>query len=157
MFIPYQEISEHANTWIFVANRQLNSEELDLADNLLLDFTNHWQSHGRNVYASFQITENSIIALFADEALVDVSGCSKDSMTQCIKKIEQTLNIELLNRTLIPVKGANFYKIVHFNDLKSIADIESKFIFNPTINNKNDFKNTLFQKFEESRFSSLVV
>ena len=105
MFIPFNEISENARTWIFAAEKELDESQLNEINNILAAFTNNWQSHNQNVHSTFQIIEKQFIVIAADGEKSDISGCGIDKSMHVILELEQKLRITLTNKSLLFFKS----------------------------------------------------
>ena len=105
MFIPFNEISENARTWIFAAEKELDESQLNEIDNILAVFTDNWQSHNQNVHSTFQIIDKQFIVIAADGEKSDISGCGIDKSMHVILELEQKLQITLTNKSLLFFKS----------------------------------------------------
>ena len=100
MHILYSELPSHAKVFIYQSSKELNHKELSQIKNLLIDFSNNWQTHGKPVYNSFKLFSH-FICFFVDESSYSTSGCSLDSMVSLIKSIGVKFNIDFFNRNNI--------------------------------------------------------
>ncbi len=146
MFVEFDQLSATSKIWIYQANRELSNDEVVLATSKLSDFIKNWQSHGKDLIASFQIKYNQFIVISVDVAKTNYSGCSVDASVALIKEIEKELQIDLFDRLKITFKSnenvntvnlANFKKYIAegkidkntvvFNNLvKTIAEFQEK-------------------------------
>ena len=85
-------------TWVFVANRMLNTEEVFIVNNTLSTFVSNWKTHGKPIDASGFCFEHAAIVIAANEAEVKASGCSIDKINQLVRSLGSTLDIDFFNR-----------------------------------------------------------
>lgn len=101
MYQSFQTMPDHARVWVYQANRAFTASELDSINQLLTDFANTWDSHGKGILASFSIEHNQFIVLTADETVTAASGCSIDKSVGAIREIEKLTGVTLLDRSQI--------------------------------------------------------
>ncbi len=87
--------------WIFQANRVLTQTEENAISQLLVDFLQSWNSHGADLKSEFQILDHKFIIINVDEDQAKTTGCSIDSLNQCVRQIDAEYHLDLLNRLLI--------------------------------------------------------
>ena len=101
-----------SRVWIYQSDRSFTEPEQMEIDELLLQFTNSWTSHGAKVKGFGKLFFNQFIVLLADETVSGVSGCSTDSSVRLIKEIENRYNADLFNRqNLAFFTGENIIQI----------------------------------------------
>ena len=135
-----QHFSAASSVWIYQSIQPFTEEqEKSIQENIDV-FTSSWLAHKQPVQAWGTVLFNRFIVLMADETLVQVSGCSKDSMMHCIQSIQKQYSIDLLNRTQLAFIKNNVVEIVPIDALaQKIAATEidgHTLYFNNTINNK---------------------
>ena len=85
-------------TWVFVANRTLNEEEVLRINDELNAFVSNWKTHGTPIDASGFCFEQAAIVISANEAEVKASGCSIDKITHLVRSLGTSLEIDFFNR-----------------------------------------------------------
>ncbi len=96
-----QDFDDKSRVWIYQCNRAFTlSETLEIED-ILLNFTRNWNSHGSPVKGFANLFFGQFIIFIADETATGVSGCSTDSSVRIVKNIEQDYQVELFNRQLL--------------------------------------------------------
>jgi len=93
-----QNFPENARVWIYQSNRNLLPQEVEAIQNAGNNFVAEWNAHGAAMKSAFLVLYNRFLVLVADESAVKASGCSIDSSVRLIRQIEQTFNINLLDR-----------------------------------------------------------
>lgn len=96
-----QTMAPESRVWIYQSNRNLNGVESQLMKDELTGFNKDWVSHGSKVHSFADLFFNRFIILMADETMVQVGGCSTDSSTNFIKKLESQFNVSLFDRQLL--------------------------------------------------------
>ena len=84
--------------WIYQSDHSFTEQEQIEIDELLIQFTDSWTSHGAKVKGFGKLFFNQFVVLLADETASGVSGCSTDSSVRLIKDIENKYNVDLFNR-----------------------------------------------------------
>lgn len=130
-----------STVWIYQSNKPFTEEEQQAIQKTIDAFTSSWLSHKQPVTAWGTLLFNRFIILMADETLVQVSGCSKDSMMHCIQSIQKKYTVDLLNRTQLAFITNNAIEIIPIDILAqkiASAAIDGQTLyFNNTINNKH--------------------
>lgn len=121
MYIPFEQMPEHARVWIYQSNRKLTNAEVSEISSMLEAFITNWAAHGKSLKASFQIPYNQFIIVSADQDFHQPTGCSIDASVAIIRQIEQQFNINLFDRMTIAFKEAEAVKTVKMNEIKSLA------------------------------------
>lgn len=85
-------------TWVFVANRKMNKEEVLRINDEIQRFVSNWKTHGTPIEASGFCFEQAAIVIAANEAEVQASGCSIDKINQLVRSLGSTLDIDFFNR-----------------------------------------------------------
>ena len=115
----FEGLSPSSRLWIFQAERELSSKEQLFIESYLQQFIPVWTSHNRELKAHSGVFLNHFILVALDEEMsTSASGCSIDSMTNHIKHMSSSLDVDLMNRT-------NFYFLLK-DDLLAIGMQELK-------------------------------
>ena len=107
MYVPFNQLSDDSRIWIYQANRKLSDEEKKFVDQALKDFCEQWVAHQVPLKTSYSIKHNQFIILGADEDYHQPSGCSIDSSTRTLKEIQNSLGIDLFDRTKVAFLNGN--------------------------------------------------
>lgn len=105
MYVPFSEMPDHARVWIYQCDRAMHVEEIEVISAILLNFTEKWTAHSKDLKASFTVLYERFIVLSVDEQQEGASGCSIDSSVRVIKSIEEELGLNLFDRTVIHFRG----------------------------------------------------
>ena len=89
MLVAFDQMPTAARVWVYTASRILGKEEIKLVSKSLSDFMATWQSHGKEVKASFQLVENRFVIIAADDSNTDISGCGIDKSIHEIQKLRK--------------------------------------------------------------------
>ena len=84
--------------WVFIGKRALDATEVAWANEMLVSFTQTWQTHGKAMNASGFVFENHALVIVANEAGVQASGCSMDKINQQIRLMGAELGIDYFER-----------------------------------------------------------
>ena len=96
--VDWNKLPSESRFWCFVADRPWTAdEELQLREGLQ-SLCHAWAAHGAPVFAGFQLVEQRLVALAADEDRTAASGCSIDSRMAALRAIGDHLGIDWLGR-----------------------------------------------------------
>lgn len=109
MYVPFGQMPVDSRIWIYQSNRTLDTQEVEIASAVLLNFTEQWTAHQNNLKASFTILYNRFIVLAVDEKAAGASGCSIDSSVRALRQLQDELGVDLFNRTLVYYKAEEDY------------------------------------------------
>lgn len=135
MFVPFQQIPSNARVWIYSSSESLtDARSADIQKDIQL-FVEEWLSHKREVKGSGVLLGNRVICLAADEADVDVSGCSIDSSVRFIKTLEEKYGIHCFDRSLMIYQGnTENYEAIDFRKISAAIEAgelnEDTLVFN---------------------------
>jgi hypothetical protein len=104
MYVPFEEMPDSARIWAYQSDRYLSFEEVEVASAYLLNFTNEWTAHSKDLRASFTILYNTFIILAVDEKAEGASGCSIDKSVKVMQQLEKEFFVNLFNRTWVYYK-----------------------------------------------------
>ncbi len=85
-------------TWVFIANRMLNAEEVTVVNDTLNTFVSNWKTHGTPIDAHGFCIACAAIVIAANEAEVKASGCSIDKITHTVRALGEHLGIDFFDR-----------------------------------------------------------
>lgn len=149
-----QDFNDNSRVWIYQSNRQFTISETLEIEELLLQFSAGWQSHGSPVKGFANLFFGQFIIMMADESATGVSGCSTDSSVRVIKNIEQDYNVELFNRQLLAFiinERVQLLPLSQLNDLKENNLITPEtFYFNNIVETKKELINNWIIPVKES-------
>ena len=144
MIVNFKSLKKNSRVWVF--------QSLDFIDDLLVEeikekisiFLNQWKSHQTDFKSSFEIRYNTFIIIAADEGSL-VSGCSVDSLINFIKDLENSFELQLLDK--LHVKYIENGKIItkHLNQFKiycqSLEKNHNLVVFNNLVKDINELEN----------------
>lgn len=97
-FVNWNDLPSASRFWCFVADRPWTKNDDHQLRKGLQSLCEGWAAHGAPVFAGFQLVEQRVVALAADEARTAASGCSIDSRMAALRILGDTLGIDLLGR-----------------------------------------------------------
>ncbi len=157
MLIPYNRLPENSKVWIYQADRTFNLDEVSTIELAIEDFVENWKSHQVEVPAYGALYYRRFVVLIADNAQVNVSGCSIDSSVKLIKELEQAYQVNFFDRMKVCYKiqeqMVGSFSINQIEELLNNGKInKDTIIFNNLVANKLDFE----QKWETPLSDSLL-
>ncbi len=118
MYIPFEQMPDHARVWIYQANRPLSSSESERISQTLEQGTKGWEAHGAPLQASFEIRFNQVVVVAVNESVNQASGCSIDASTRWFKELAAELHIDFFNRDLAVLRG-DALELIPLGQIKS--------------------------------------
>ena len=138
MYVPFENMPDDAKIWIYQSNRKFSEEEVVQIEQKLMDFTNDWTAHGNPLQASFLTKYQRFIMLAVDPTGQEATGCSIDSSVRFIQDLEQTYQVELLDKMNVTYKTGDFIAFKSLIDFKKMAKDkavnENTIVFNNLVN-----------------------
>ena len=145
MFTEYKNLQNNSRVWIYQSNRVFTHKEIEFVTEKATDFINNWIRHGDDLKGSFTIKYHQFLVLAVDENFNNVSGCSIDASVRFVQQLEQSLQLDLMDKMNITFKDGeniNLIKLSQFQEfVKSKKINEETIVFNNLIATKEDFEN----------------
>jgi len=144
----YKEYPANAKVWVYQSNTHLDDDDIGFLKVEIDDFINTWESHGSMLKADFDVFHNLFVVFFVDEEGDRMCGRAQDASVNLMKKMEEQLETEFLNRMnlaymandkVIPVNMDNFTKLIAEGVIT-----DNTLVFNNTITTKKEF-DTIFK------------
>jgi hypothetical protein len=118
MYIPFDELPQHARLWIYQASRPLTEAELNEIKPLMVHFATDWSSHGKGLEASAKLLYNQFLILANNESETSASGCSIDKSVHFVRELEQRFGISFFDRTKLAFLKGEEVEQVSLNEIK---------------------------------------
>lgn len=127
MNLNYKELLQRdmdptSKVWIYQATRLLSIQEALLAEDLITEFINQWESHGKPVKGAGHLFFGQFVILIADDTQTHVGGCSTDSSLRFIKLLQEKLQIDFLDRNLLAFLVNDTIQTVPYAQLQYAID-----------------------------------
>jgi len=136
-------MSPASRVWIYQANRELSSEEVNNIQTAAEQFVNEWSSHGNSLMADFSLKHNYFLIFFVDEAQAKASGCSIDKSVQFIRMVAEQYDINFFDRMNVAVQRGEVIELIDYNAIgemiKSGQLNGSEMVFNNLVQTKDEF------------------
>ena len=146
MYVDYKELPKNARVCVYQSDREFTQEEVEFISEKAIAFINQWTRHGDSLKGSFIIRYNQFLVLAVDESFNNVSGCSIDASVHFVQQLEQTLQVDMMDKMNIGFKIDNNINIVKMNLFKDFVK-ENKVnadtvVFNNMVVTKEEFENS---------------
>lgn len=138
LFEAAKSFHPQSKVWVYQADREFTSTEVELIQQKVSAYANQWQVHGSLAKAVGQVLFARFILFLVDDS-TPASGCSIDSSVAFIKELGAELNIDFFNRLNIAYIHPETEKIEtttlsQLRDTLAKGDLPSfTIIFNNTI------------------------
>jgi hypothetical protein len=142
MYTPFDHLSNEARIWIYQANRSFGQEEKKAILKKSQVFLEQWASHGHPLQCSAAILYDQFLILAVEEIFQSVTGCAVDASVQFIRELEQTFQVDLLDKTHVSFRHGEANFSIPLSQLKD--EIQQGTIAKETLT----FDNTITKKKE---------
>ena len=145
MLVSFNEICDSSRIWIFQSDLKIENNKIELIKNELEKFLIQWSSHGKELQCSYEIKYNLFIIIAVDSSVNNATGCSVDSLTNFILKIQEDNNINFFNRLSIAYNIENEIKLDNLSNIKDMIK-DKKFsqetiVYNNLVKTKKEYIN----------------
>jgi len=145
MLISFNKICDSSRIWIFQSDLKIEDNKIESIKNELEKFLIQWSSHGKELQCSYEIKYNLFIIIAVDSNVNNATGCSVDTLTNFILKIQEDNNINFFNRLSIAYNIENEIKLNNLSDIKEMI-IDKKFaletiVYNNLVKTKKEYLN----------------
>ncbi|MCS6821068.1 MAG: hypothetical protein NZ551_04285 [Microscillaceae bacterium] len=144
MYVPFEQLPDHARIWVYQTDRTLNETEKSYLQQQLEIFVNQWTSHQQHLQASFEILYDRFVVIAVDEQMQGASGCSIDKSVKMMQQLEQDLQISFFDRTLQTFWNGKELKTISLAQVKEALQNHQlspeTIVFSPTVQQKADLK-----------------
>lgn len=134
------DLPSSSRVWVFPSTRVFSDEEIEKIQPQLDIFLFQWAAHGADLYAKGHILFNRFIVVMLDESKVMASGCSIDTLTHFIQKLEKEVDTSFTDRMRVNFINEDIIEDASINNFPSKINSESQF-FNHLVTSKLDFEN----------------
>ncbi len=147
--------------WVFQSDRAFTELEINQISNIIKQHLAQWNAHGIPLEGGFSIRYNQFIIVNVNENQSQASGCSIDSLTRVIQRVEKDFDLSLLNRMNIAFieegAGVNILPLKDFKQAVKKGEINSEaVVFNNAVSNLADFNKNWEVKLKNSWVKHLV-
>lgn len=145
MNLPLNKLPDHSRIWIYQSPRPLTAEEQEIVTANLENFTSEWQAHGKDLFAGYGVFHHRFIVLAVDESVEAASGCSVDDSVGAIRTLQQTLNLDLMDRMQVAFRSENnlvvSVKLNEFKQMMEDGELDGEtIVFNNLVQNLGEFR-----------------
>ncbi len=143
MWEGIDNFSDDSRVWIYMADRQLTSEEVENISTMLQAFASQWQTHGKKLKSAATVIHDRFLVFMVDGEIQEASGCSIDSSVNLVKKLGAEFDVDFFNRMLVAFRINNQIDFVTLNDIPSKIDSglisSDTVVFDNTVQSKKEF------------------
>ena len=145
MLVSFNKICDSSRIWIFQSDLKIENNKIQSIKNELEKFLIQWSSHGKELMCSYEIKYNLFIIIAVDSNVNNATGCSVDTLTNFILKIQEDNNINFFNRFSIAYNIENQIKLNNLSDIKEMI-MDKKFtletiVYNNLVKTKKEYLN----------------
>jgi hypothetical protein len=144
MLVDFNKLPDESRIWIYQANRSFSEEEIEQLHSKIKAFIEAWTAHGKDLQAGFKIVYKRFIVIALNQNLNIATGCSIDASVRFIQELEQTYNVDLMDKMNVSFKQGEFIAYKPLKDFKTMAKNKSvsknTIVFNNLVTNIAEFK-----------------
>jgi hypothetical protein len=144
MYKPFESMPDYARVWIYQANRTLSVDDVKALSAGLKEMCAQWAAHGTPLHTSCTILHDQFVVLAVDEAANGASGCSIDGSVRVLKTLQQSLGLDLFDRTTAAFElngGIVLFPLTEIRNLLETKALSADTItFNNTLTTKGEWK-----------------
>ena len=143
MIVNFKSLEKNSRVWVFQSLDFIDDRLVEEIKEKISSFLSKWKSHQKDFKSSFEIRYNTFIIIAADEGNL-VSGCSIDSLINFIKDLENSYELQLLDK--LHVKYIENGKIItqHLNQFKiycqGLGKNDNLVVFNNLVKDINELE-----------------
>ncbi|MBW6482630.1 MAG: ABC transporter ATPase [Vicingaceae bacterium] len=156
----YIQYPDNAKVWIYQSDIHFDEDAKKHIQISIDDFIATWESHGKMVKGTFTILYDAFIVLFVDEQGDRMCGTAQDNSVKLMKRLEQELEVTLLDRMNQSYKEGGKAVLVKLNDFETLYNDnkinDETIVFNNTITTKKEFETTWEVPLKDSWHKQLV-
>ena len=154
MIVPFEKLTPESRVWIYPSNRPFREGEIEPLKKALTAFLSGWTAHNQELEASFDLPYNRFIILGLNQEKTHASGCSIDASVHFIQKLEQQLDLVLLDKMNVTFKQGDYLSHKSLEDFKKMAKEnainKSTIVFNNLVDTVEAYQNFWEVPAEES-------
>ncbi|MBR9914596.1 MAG: ABC transporter ATPase [Algicola sp.] len=144
MLVDFNTLPEESRVWIYQANRSFTEEEISEIKEKLDTFIENWTAHGSDLQSGYTIEYKRFIVIALNQNLNKATGCSIDASVRFIQDLEQTYNVDLMDKMNVSYKQGEFVAHKSLLDFKKMAKdraiSKNTIVFNNLVSNIAEFK-----------------
>ena len=119
--IAFDELPGDARVWIFAAARPLGQAEQERLLAKVDAFIAGWGAHDSPLTAGRELRYDRFLFVAVDQRRVGPSGCSIDALVREMKRLEQELDVELVNHAPVVFREGDEIRRVARDEFAALA------------------------------------
>ena len=146
MYVNFNDLNKNSKVWVFQSSSEIPELSLENISNDSKDFLDQLNSHGNSLKSSFKLIYNHFLIIAVENIKNEISGCSIDTITRFVKKLEVTYNLTFFDRLIVKYKKNNDdIKSTSLNEFKTICKTklidDDIIVFNNLVKNIHELEN----------------
>jgi hypothetical protein len=156
-----KEYPDNSKIFVFQANKFISDEGIKVINEKMSKFIEDWTVHGKSLKATFQVVAPLFVIVAVDETYAELSGCSKDALTNEIKTLGKELDVDFFDRMTIAYHPNDdeiaLISLTEFKEkLKKDEIRQNTIVYNNLIETKADLKHSWQIPVKDSWHGKLV-
>ena len=160
MFVDYESITDDAKVWIYPSSRKFYKTEIEAIESAIKTFIDDWKKEDDDFKASYKFLYDRFIVFVADDEKSPLTNTAIDASVSFILKLQETYNVQLLDKMNVCFKQGEFVQYKELKDFKKLvknkAVTAKTIIFDNLITNNHDFKNFWEITIEDSWYNRFL-
>ena len=138
----YQDLNQESKVWIYTAERNFTTREIEIINSKATTFIADWASHGKSIKGLIEIRYNRVIFIFADDQGDTLCGRATDNSVRFIKELEHEIGLSLIDRMLLAYKDDETIKTTSLGAFRQLINdgsiTQTTKVFNCILTKKSD-------------------
>ena len=106
MYLPFEQLPDHARVWVYQANRLLTDQETRFIQQEGQRFAARWAAHGQALQSSVAVLDYHFLVIAVDGQQQAPTGCSIDNSVGFVRSLQNVLTergaeLDFFDRTLV--------------------------------------------------------
>jgi|TARA_R110001632_G_scaffold38339_2_gene96507 hypothetical protein len=160
MITDFTSLSDEAKIWIYPSSRKFYTNEIEEIDTKIKAFVESWKKEAQDFKCSYQFLYNRFIIIGAEDETSSVSNQDMDVLVGFILELQETYEVELLDRMNVCFKQGEYVQYKELKDFKKLvknkAVTAKTIIFDNLITSKHDFQNYWEVAIEDSWYNRFL-
>ena len=119
----FNHLSPNSRVWLFIANQKLSPSKSVQLHSQFSNFCETWKSHGTPLHGEIKYIHDQLIVFGVNQQ--NLCGRSVDALVRFVRETEDSLGLDLLNRSRMGYLKNDVFNTFLFHEMKNLKLISS--------------------------------
>ena len=105
--VPFDSLPDDARTWVFGADRPLDTAAVSRLLTLVDNYLTQWAAHGTPLTSGREWRDDRFLTIAVDQRAAGASGCSIDALFHQLQSLERELGVSIVGGGRIFYRAAS--------------------------------------------------